>query len=106
MVIKEVRYHFSAFIHPRQMGFSPDHVLVCTGPVTLMPCRMRSSANTSTVSKGTERLCRMLTKVPLNPHCGIVRVPFIAGEHNTRAVEFRQHAEEDKPRDYGSRFIS
>lgn len=33
--------------------------------LALMPCRILSSARTSTVSKGTERLWRMFTTVPL-----------------------------------------
>lgn len=33
--------------------------------LTFIPCRMRSSASTSTVSKGTDKLCRMFTRVPL-----------------------------------------
>lgn len=58
--------------------------------LAFIPCRMRSSAKTSTVSKGTERLCRMFTSVPLYPHCGINRFPYHTSKKCHRN-EYHEH---------------
>lgn len=54
--------------------------------LALIPCRMRSSAKTSTVSKGTERLCRMFTSVPLYPHCGMSRFPWQRRQRDNSSI--------------------